>query len=104
MPGAGAAADTTIRLALIGVLPMTADDDGPHRALREVLALARTEGLSTSDAADPELAMHKGLPLASKDKDLVAAAGRCGVASLPRRLVLEASDRLESGKLNSAAE
>ncbi|SUS08615.1 Ribonuclease VapC [uncultured Defluviicoccus sp.] len=77
------AADTTTRLQLIGALPITADVDTPDRALREVLTLARAEGLTTYDAAYLELAMRKGLPLASKDNALVEAAKRCGVATLP---------------------
>ncbi|SUS07452.1 conserved hypothetical protein [Candidatus Defluviicoccus seviourii] len=78
-----AAADTTQRLELISALPISADDDSPDRALRVVLTLARAQGLTTYDAAYLELAMRKGLPLASKDKALLEAAERCGVARLP---------------------
>jgi predicted nucleic acid-binding protein len=48
-----------------------------------VLTLARAEGLTTYDAAYLELAIRKGLPLASKDRALVAAAARAGAAILP---------------------
>ncbi len=77
------AADTTTRLELIADLPIVADDETPTRALREVLTLARAEGLTTYDAAYLELAMRKGLPLATKDPTLRDAAKRSGVASLP---------------------
>ena len=77
------AADTTTRLELIADLPIVTDDETPTRALREVLTLARAEGLTTYDAAYLELAMRKGLPLATKDRTLRDAAKRAGVASLP---------------------
>lgn len=77
------AANTTTRLELIADLPIVTDDETPTRALREVLTLARAEGLTTYDAAYLELAMRKGLPLATKDRTLRDAAKRAGVASLP---------------------
>jgi predicted nucleic acid-binding protein len=77
------AADTTTRLQLIAALPILTDGETPERVLREVLTLARAEGLTTYDAAYLELAMRKGLPLASKDRALVAAAARAGAAILP---------------------
>ena len=48
------------------------------------MTLARAESLTAYDAAYLELAMRKGLPLATKDQALVQAARNCGVASLPR--------------------
>ena len=77
------AADTTTRLELIADLPIATDDETPTRALREILTLARAEGLTTYDAAYLELAMRNGLPLATKDRTLRDAAKRAGVASLP---------------------
>ncbi len=44
-----------------------------------VLALARAHGLSAYDAAYLELAMREGLPLATEDAALRAAARRVGV-------------------------
>ena len=77
------AADTTTRLELIADLPITTDDETPVRALREVLTLARAEGLTTYDAAYLELAMRKGLPLATKDRAIIEAAKRIGIEHLP---------------------
>jgi predicted nucleic acid-binding protein len=77
------AADVTTRLELIGDLPITTDDETCLRALRETLTLARAESLTTYDAAYLEVAMRRGLPLASKDRDLVAAANRIGLKTLP---------------------
>jgi predicted nucleic acid-binding protein len=71
------------RLELLHALPIVTDDETPARAWREVLALARSEHLTTYDAAYLELAMRRGLPLATKDAELAAAAGRVGVELLP---------------------
>jgi len=74
------AADLAMRLALIAELPITTDDETTARARREILPLARAEGLTTYDAAYLELAIRRGLPLMTKDAALIAAAGRTGVA------------------------
>jgi predicted nucleic acid-binding protein len=51
-----------------------------HRDARvEVLALARQEGLTVYDAAYLELALREGLPIATLDTQLKAAAARVGV-------------------------
>ncbi|RLB13376.1 MAG: VapC toxin family PIN domain ribonuclease, partial [Deltaproteobacteria bacterium] len=44
------------------------------RLMREVYLLARDTGLSTYDASYLDLAMRKGLPLATLDKALAEAA------------------------------
>jgi predicted nucleic acid-binding protein len=77
------AADTSTRLDLIGALPIFTDDRKPDGALCQVVTLARAESLTAYDASYLELAMRKGLPLATKDQALVTAAKNCGVASLP---------------------
>jgi predicted nucleic acid-binding protein len=74
------AADVAMRLELIAELPITTDDETIARAWREILALARAEGLTTYDATYLELAIRRGLPLVTKDAALIAAAGRRGVA------------------------
>lgn len=45
----------------------------------EVLALSRTYQLTVYDAAYLELARREGLPIATLDKSLRAAAGKAGV-------------------------
>jgi predicted nucleic acid-binding protein len=72
--------DVAMRLELIADLPITTDNQTTARAWREILPLARAEGLTTYDAAYLELAMRRGLPLVTKDGALIAAAGRSGVA------------------------
>jgi predicted nucleic acid-binding protein len=74
------AADVVMRLDLIAELPITTDDETIARAWREILALARAEGLTTYDATYLELAIRRGLPLVTKDAALIAAAGQRGVA------------------------
>ena len=70
-------------LALIEDLSIVVDDETQQRALREILALARTEGLTTYDAAYLDLAMRIGVPLATKDVPLHRAAERLGASLLP---------------------
>jgi predicted nucleic acid-binding protein len=74
------AADSAMRLELIAELPIDTDNETTARAWREILALARAEGLTTYDAAYLELAIRRGLPLVTKDHGLIAAAQRTGVA------------------------
>jgi predicted nucleic acid-binding protein len=73
-------ADVTMRLDLIAELPIATDNETTERAWREILALARAEGLTTYDATYLELAIRHGLPLLTKDEALIAAAERTGVA------------------------
>jgi predicted nucleic acid-binding protein len=75
--------DVVTRLDLIAELPITVDRDMAVRAWREILTLARAEGLTTYDAAYLELAMRRGLPLLTRDNELTAAALRLGVVVLP---------------------
>jgi predicted nucleic acid-binding protein len=70
-------------LVRLGTLPIRIDDETTSRAWRETLALARTEGLTTYDAAYLELALRRGLPLATRDGELRQAAARNGVGLLP---------------------
>jgi predicted nucleic acid-binding protein len=73
-------ADITMRLELIADLPIATDNETTARAWREILALARAEGLTTYDATYLELAIRRGFPLMTRDAALIAAAGRSGVA------------------------
>lgn len=47
-----------------------------------ILSLSRLYGLTAYDAAYLELAKRKGLPLATLDHDLIAAAAQYGVARM----------------------
>lgn len=71
------------RVEALAELPIVTDEETTRRAWREVLALALAERLTTYDAAYLELAARRGLPLATKDADLRAAARSFGVPLLP---------------------
>jgi len=71
------------RLELISRLPIVTDTETDSRAFREILTLARTETLTTYDAAYLELAIRRGIPLATQDKALISAANHINVQTLP---------------------
>jgi predicted nucleic acid-binding protein len=68
--------------ALLDQLPIIAEQETPERMLKEILTLARENNLSTYDASYLDLAMRKGLPLATLDEKLITAAKNCHVAIL----------------------
>lgn len=72
-------AKVTTFLGLLQSLPIAADDETMNRAWQESLGLARTHQLSVYDAAYLELALRRGLPLATLDQALRAAGSVCGV-------------------------
>lgn len=63
-------------------LPITSQEVNLEQALGSILELGDTHGLSAYDAAYLELAMRAGLPLATQDRALRAAAERVGVPLL----------------------
>ena len=74
-------AQTTRAVTLLQSLPIIVDDLTAHQGMGLILALGR-RNLSSFDAAYLELAMRKGLPLATTDNRLSNAARTCGVAIL----------------------
>lgn len=66
-------------LARLASLPIIVDDQTPLVAWSGALPLARAHQLSAYDAAYLELAIREGLPLASLDDPLRAAAKLLGV-------------------------
>ena len=62
---------------------LAVDHEAPDLAWHEIMFLARAEKLTLYDATYLELAVRKGLPLATKDEDLIAAGRRSGVKVLP---------------------
>ncbi|MEJ7638208.1 MAG: type II toxin-antitoxin system VapC family toxin [Singulisphaera sp.] len=73
-------ADSAKFLSLLGTFPITVDDETTARAWGDTLNVARAQGLSVYDAAYLELAMRRGLPLATLDDRLKAAAIAVGGA------------------------
>src|SRR3954451_14317850 len=71
--------DTAKFLSLLGTFPITVDDETTARAWGDTLGLARAHNLSAYDAAYLELAMRRGLPLATLDAKLKSVALAVGV-------------------------
>jgi predicted nucleic acid-binding protein len=72
-------ADATTWLSFLPALPITVDEETTARAWSDILNLARSHNLSSYEAAYLELALRRGLPLASLDDRLKAAATAPGV-------------------------
>lgn len=68
---------------MIDALPIVIGERTPNFALSSVLELSRRQQLSAYDASYLELAMRRGVPLATKDNDLARAANHMGVTLLP---------------------
>jgi predicted nucleic acid-binding protein len=73
-------ADTTTWLSFLAALPITVDDETHARAWSETLSIARAASISVYDAAYLDLAMRRGLPLATLDEKLKSAASAIGIA------------------------
>ncbi len=66
-------------MRLLGSLPLTVDEPPSLAWSEPVLELMRAHRLTAYDATYLELARRRGLPLATKDRDLLAAAPAVGV-------------------------
>ena len=72
-------ADTAHWLAFLAGLPIVIDEETAARSWQETVHLARAHTLSAYDAAYLELAIRRGLSLATLDTRLKAAAIAVGV-------------------------
>lgn len=75
-------ADSLRFITLLSELPIIVEREPPERMVKEILSLARAYRLSSYDASYLDLAMRKGLPIATVDKDLTVAAKRSRVPIL----------------------
>ncbi len=66
-------------LSLLENLNIEIDTETASRGFSDIIFLAHSEKLTTYDAAYLELAMRYGLPLATKDIELIHVAKRLGV-------------------------
>jgi predicted nucleic acid-binding protein len=73
-------ADTVTWLGFLSSLPIEIDEHTKAHAFGDTVSLAREQGLSVYDAAYLELAMRRGLPLATLDDKLKSAAKATGVS------------------------
>jgi predicted nucleic acid-binding protein len=72
-------ADSMRFVALLSELPIIVEQEPPERMIHEILVLAREHKLSSYDASYLDLAMRKGLSIATIDNNLIAAAKRSQV-------------------------
>ncbi|MFZ2631276.1 MAG: type II toxin-antitoxin system VapC family toxin [Desulfosalsimonadaceae bacterium] len=72
-------------IALLSDLPIIVEPEPPDRMIREIFSLARKSRLSTYDASYLDLAMKRGLSIATLDDRLIAAAkqNHVGVVGSP---------------------
>ncbi len=73
-------ANTVTWLGFFNSLPIVVDEETRAHAFADTLSLARECGLSVYDAAYLELAIRRGLPLATLDAKLKTAAASVGVS------------------------
>ena len=72
--------DSARFLELLGNLPIETSEVSFGRATGPILALARELALSSYDAAYLELALRSGSSLATRDRKLMAACRKAGLA------------------------
>jgi predicted nucleic acid-binding protein len=75
-------AGVTRFITLLEQLPIMVEQESPSRMFKEIFALGREHNLSSYDASYLDLAMRKGLSIATLDKKLIAAAGECQIPLL----------------------
>jgi len=76
-------ADSVRFIHLLSNLPILVQHEGPEKAMKDLLGLARTYELSSYDASYLDLAMKKGLPLATLDRKLREAASAVKLQVFP---------------------
>lgn len=75
--------DSVRFISLLSQLPILVEYESPEKAMKDLLGLARAHNLSSYDASYLDLAMRKGLPLATLDEKLRKAAESTKVFLLP---------------------
>lgn len=76
-------ADSVRFISLLSQLPILVQHEGPERSMKDLLGLARAHDLSSYDASYLDLAMKKGIPLATLDQKLRGAAEAVKLQILP---------------------
>jgi len=76
-------ADSARFISLLSQLPILVQHEGPEKSMKDLLASARAHGLSSYDASYLDLAMKKGIPLATLDQKLQRAAEAVKLQILP---------------------
>lgn len=73
-------ADSGRFIALLSQLPIEVVQSEPGRVFHDILSLARQHKPSSYDASYLELAIRKGLPIASSDKAIIRASQSIKIA------------------------
>ena len=74
--------DSVRFITLLLRLPIVVEDEGSEKTMKDLLALGRTNNLSSYDASYLDLAMRKDCPIATLNKKLIEAAKKVDVAIL----------------------
>ena len=75
-------ADSVRFITLLSQLPIFVEREWPDNRMEELLAVGRANDLSSYDASYLYLAMRKGIPLATSDQKLIAAAKQVAIPLL----------------------
>ena len=67
-------ADSVRFITLLSQLPIVVEYEKPEQIIKDLLPLARIHNLSSYDASYLDLAMRKGVPMATLDNRLINAA------------------------------
>jgi predicted nucleic acid-binding protein len=77
------ASDSVRFISLLLQLPIVVEHGRAEQAMKDLLALGRAHNLSSYDASYLDLAMRKGVPIATLDMKLMEAAKAVDVKILP---------------------
>jgi len=75
-------ADSVRFITLLSQLPIIVEHERPERRMTDLLALARSNNLSSYDASYLDLSMRKGLPIATLDTRLITASKKTNIPIL----------------------
>jgi predicted nucleic acid-binding protein len=74
--------DSVRFITLLSQLPIVVEHEGLARQMKDLLALGRTNNLSSYNAAYLDLSMRKDCPIATLDKKLIEAAKKVDITIL----------------------
>ena len=75
-------ADSVRFITLLSQLPIIMERERPERMMKDLLALARSNNLSSYDASYLDLSMRKGIPIATLDTRLITASKKTNIPIL----------------------
>ncbi|MBL7205310.1 MAG: type II toxin-antitoxin system VapC family toxin [Desulfobacteraceae bacterium] len=75
-------ADSVRFITLLSQLPIIVEHERPERMMKDLLALARSNNLSSYDASYLDLSMRKGIPIATLDTRLITASKKTNIPIL----------------------